>query len=231
MKKVLFILIAMASFSLKGQAQLYLIDKFTLADSDSEYGIYMDIDVKEGEKILYDLQAYSPEQMARAELSANEVKSFISSLEKTIDVYEKWSKIARNNNYKLLSKRFPTTFADQNIYFTQENKWYIEKGVDMWAMFFVDAEGDCHLILESDYMTSSELAATSSSVGLSFAGSLLRSGIIGISSEKTKIEVGRYCGGSSLSFKSSDEVKEFIKKLQDALVRKMQNITDGKNLK
>ncbi len=229
MKKALFVLTTVLLFATDAMAQQFLIDKISLPDSDGDIGFYADIDVKEGEKILYDLRT-TTSQKARAELSASEVKSLISSLEKSMQYYTKWSKLAHDIGFRLLSKKIPTIFADQNIYFTQEGKWYYESGVDMCAMFFVDAEGECHFILESDYMTSKELAAVSSSVGLSYAGSLLH-GVHAIGSSESQITIGRYCAGSYLSFKSVDEIKEFIKKLQDAVDWKKQNITDGKVLK
>lgn len=229
MKKRLFILASIVLFTSYAQAQEYLIDKMSLPDIGGEIGFYADIDVKEGEKILYDLKTASSQE-ARAELSASEVKSLISSLEKSIQYYTKWSKLAHDIGFRLLSKKFPTIFADQNIYFTQEGKWYYESGVDMCAKFYVDIDGECHFILESDYMTSKELAAQSSSVGLSFAGSLLH-GVLGIGSSESEITIGRYCAGSYLSFKTVDEIKGFIKKLQDAVDWKKQNISDGKVLK
>lgn len=231
MKKYLLVLTAIALFASNGRAQQYLIDSITLPSTGGDYGFYVDIDVDEGVKVLYDLQAFSSDQRARAELSSGDVKSLVTSLEKAMVIFEKWSKLAREEKMKLVSKRFPTIFVDQNIYFTQEGKWYFEKGVDMHAIFFVDADGECQFILESDYMTSSELAAQSTSVGLSFAGSLLRGGILGISGGETKYTVGRYCGGSSLTFKNVDEIKEFIKKLNSAIEWKKQNIACGKALK
>jgi len=48
---------------------------------------------------------------------------------------------------------------------------------------------------------------------------------------QSQIVVGRYCAGSYLSFKTVDEINEFIKKLQDAVDWKKQNINDGKVLK
>lgn len=229
MKKALFVLTTVLLFAADAMAQQFLIDKISLSDSGGDIGFYADIDVKEGEKILYDLKTASSQE-ARAELSASEVKSLISSLEKAMEIYAKWSKLAHNIGFRLLSKEIPTTFADQNIYFTQEGKWYYESGVDMCAKFYVDIDGECHFILESDYMTSKELAAQSSSIGLSFAGSLLH-GVHAIGSSESQITIGRYCAGSYLSFKSVDEIKEFIKKLQDAVDWKKQNITDGKVLK
>lgn len=229
MKKVLFVLTTVLLFATDAMAQEYLIDKMSLPDIGGEIGFYADIDVKEGEKILYDLKTASSQE-ARAELSASEVKSLISSLKQSMLYYTKWSKQAHDLGFRLLSKKFPTIFADQNIYFTQEGKWYYESGVDMCAKFYVDIDGECHFILESDYMTSKELAAQSSSIGLSFAGSLLH-GVLGIGSSESEITIGRYCAGSYLSFKTVDEINEFIKKLQDAVDWKKQNISDGKVLK
>lgn len=225
MKKALFVLTTVLLFATDAMAQQFLIDKISLPDTGGDIGFYANIDVKEGEKILYDLKTASSQE-ARAELSASEVKSLISSLKQSMLYYTKWCKLAHDIGFRLLSKRIPTTFADQNIYFTEEDKWYYESGVDMWATFFVDAEGGCHFILESDYMTSKEAVAQSSSFGLSFSGSLL-----GMGGSQSQIVVGRYCAGSYLSFKTVDEINEFIKKLQDAVDWKKQNINDGKVLK
>jgi len=158
MKKALFVLTTVLLFAADAMAQQFLIDKISLPDTGGDIGFYANIDVKEGEKILYDLKTASPQE-ARAELSASEVKSLISSLKQSMLYYTKWCKLAHDIGFRLLSKRIPTTFADQNIYFTEEDKWYYESGVDMWATFFVDAEGGCHFILESDYMTSKEAVA------------------------------------------------------------------------
>ena len=231
MKKALFILATIALFASNVRAQQYLIDKIALPDTGGEFGFYVDINVNEGASVLYDLQANSPDQRARAELSSSDVNSLTSSLEKAMAIYEKWTQLAKEKGLRLLVKKIPVMIWDQNIYFTQEGKWYYEKGVDMCAKFFVDEDGGCHFILESDYMTSSELAGKASSLSLSYSGSLLRGGIVGMSNAETQISIGRYCGGSSLMFKTSDEIKNFIGKLKAAVEWKKQNISDSKVLK
>lgn len=231
MKKILCILSIVTLFVTQGRSQEYLIDKISLPAVGEDFGIYVNIDVNQGINVSYDLQAYSPQQKVRAVLSSSEVNSLVSSLEKGRDIFTKWSQLAHQKNIRLLSKRIPASFADQTLYFTQEDKWYFERGVDMQAVFFVDSEGACQFILQSDYMTSKELAAQASSIGLSYSGLLNRGGVLGLSGSQSQITIGRYCGGSSLTFSSIEEINTFIKKLQSAVEWKKKNIADGKIFK
>ena len=218
MKKVSFILTAIVLFAFQVQAQKVMIDKISLPATGREFGIYIDINVSEGAKVFYDLQTPDPKEQAQSEISSMQLSVFVSALQKARDLFVKWSKIAHESGMKLLIKPFPTSFADQTIYFTKDNKWNHEDGVDMQALFYVDKDGGCQFILQSDYMTSEEV------VGMS-------SGNIGFNWGNTNYSISHYCGGSSLSFTSKEEIDEFINKLTDALDRKKKIISDGKLLK
>ena len=221
MKKVLHIITAFVLFASQVQAQKVLIDKISLPATGREFGIYIDINVSEGAKVFYDLQTADPQQQAQAELSSMQLGMFIPALQKARDVFVKWSNISREKGIRQLVKPLSTTFADQTIYFTKDNKWNHENGVDMKALFYVDADGGCQLIFQSDYMTSEEVIGESSG----YIG-----GFLGMSTN-SKYSISHFCGGSSLSFTSKEEIDEFIDKLNAALEKKINIISDGKLLK
>lgn len=224
MKKTLLIVFTTLLFS-QAKAQMYLIDKISLPATNEVFGFYTDINVEENDCIYFDLQTPDPEQKARAKLSSYDVNAFLSALKKATSIFVEWAQIAKKNNCKLLSKQIPVSFNDLTIFFFQNNKWFFEEGVDMRSLFFVDDIGNCHFILQSDYMTSQETIAETSSRILTFTTTLLG----GYSN--SQLSLARYCSGSSLTFNSKDEIDEFINKINATIDWKEQNINNGKLFK
>lgn len=156
---------------------------------------------------------------------------FKKSLTNAKQLFVEWKKTAESNSFGLMKKKMPTKMSDQNIYFTEEGRWFSETGVDMWFSFFVNSKGQCYLLLESDYMTSDEVVAHSSSIGYSFAGLLTNNPLMGIGSSSSTTTVERYCSGASLMFASEDEIDNFIKKIDQVIEWKLKLIENGKLLK
>lgn len=131
----------------------------------------------------------------------------------------------------MISKKIPVSFTDKRVYFTQDEIWYQEDGVDIKAMFRVDKNGNCILSLETDYMTSEETVAHITTFGsyntLIGSTSWIWSG----GSNRSNIVQDKYCSGASLSFSSSDEVHLFIEKLQKISKWKKEQKNAGKRLK
>jgi hypothetical protein len=215
-------------------AQNHLIDSFTLSASGITYGVYADINCeKETNIIFFDLQSPNKEQEIQSCLNFSEknnnLKDFIEELIMAKNLYSKWKSIATLNGIKLLSKKMPVRLYDHDLYFTDKNKWYYEKGVDMWFTFYVE-EGNCYLILESDYMTSEETIAHSSTLGFSFRSFFSGSSFLGVDYSSSKIIEKRYCSGSFLVFSSEAEIDVFISKLENVAAWKKNNIIEGKLL-
>lgn len=225
MKRIILLLATFTFCTQLLQAQKMMIEKISLPATGEEFGIYADIGVNEWEEIFYDLQSPNPNQKVRSKLTYGEATSFISSLQNAKEIYIKWSQIAQQKGYTLFSKRIPTSFADQNIAFTQDNVWHYEKGVDICSVFLVDENGHCFFVLNSDYMTSEE------AVGKSSSSSFFFNGMLGLGGSNSEYTIGRYCGGSNLTFSSIDEIDEFIKKLQSTLNWKKKNVSIGKEFK
>ena len=101
----------------------------------------------------------------------------------------------------------------------------------MWFTFYVNDDGVCFLILESDYMTSDEVVSHTSSLGFSFAGYFSGYPLMGVSSSGGTVTVGRYCSGASLTFSSEEEIEMFINKLVAVVQWKRNNVKNGKLLK
>ena len=189
-----------------------VIDKIYLPATGGEIGFY--VDSEKPKYVYYDLIADDSQHKVLSRLSASDVKSLISSLQKAKNKYEEWSKVAIDEDCRLLSKKIPQIFKDQTIYFTDDNKWFRETGVDIKAMFSVDANGRCYLILQSDRMESEEVVGESSSIG---GSSIIGTAISGIFGSQSKVSVDHRCSGASLTFSSIIEIDNFITKLQNAL--------------
>ena len=227
MKRTLFTT-ALLSFAAIINAQVFLIDSFTLTETDGAYGIYADIDCNEANVFFFDMQAPKDQQRVQMKLWGNYIDGFIQSLRSAQKKYQEWSKVAQENNVKLLSKDVSgASFTDKVVYFTENDKWYQEKGVDIKCKFIVSSVGSCHLALQTDYMTSEEVVQHGFSIG-SF-GSVLGRWNIGMGYSKTSVI--RYCGGASLTFSSSEEIDMFIQKLYDAQQWKKNNKEMGKKFK
>ncbi|MCR5065805.1 MAG: hypothetical protein K6A67_08550 [Bacteroidales bacterium] len=226
MKKTFIILLfIITALSENVKAQVFLLDTFYLSATESIYGIYADINVSSSKLLYFDMEAPNDEQRVQVQLSINsDLNSFISSLWDAKTKFEEWEKIAHSNSIKTMTKTIPVRFRDEILYFTQDEKWYHETGVDMMAEFYVNSLGQCHLIIKSDYMTSSELVSYSFSYGSSFAtlmGSNKWAWNGNMRGSKTYSE--KYCGGASLSFSSSKEIETFVAKLNKVAKWKANN--------
>ena len=231
----LFCIVLMSSCCL--HAQNYLIEKYYLTATDREYGIYANVNCNSKDELFFDLDAPNDQQLVQAQLSFNkysdcEMEIFIRSLELAKQKFREWSFIAKDNNLTLFSKTIPILLTDKKLFFTNEGKWFYENGVDMKYIFFVDSHGNSYLIIESDYMTSEEMVASTSSFSFSGAyNSYLGSLGLGVGFSKGNISIERYCGGASLTFSTIAEIDEFIRKLRN-VARFRQNIVEkGKLLK
>lgn len=212
-------------------AQNEMMEKFELSATGNEYGIYMSINC-ETEAITYDMwfDMQSPNSNGNQEVQAkmtfnftngptNHLYMFNKSIIKAKETYKKWKGIAQSNSLKKIAKKMPISVSDMDMYFTQDYKWHLERGVDMWWTFYVNDDGQCYLILESDYMTSDEVVGYTSS----------RSSTLGAMSGNTVIR--NYCAGANLVFSTEEEIDQFIAKLGKAAEWKRANVENGKLLK
>lgn len=227
MKRLVFLVIALCA-TLVIKAQVFLIDDFTLSATEGAYGIYADIDCKESNVFYIDMQAPNDQQQVQMKLWSNYIDAFVKSLKSAKKEYLAWSKIAKDNNITSLSKDINSSFIDKELYFTDEGKWFLQKGVDLKCKFIVSSEGLCYMVLQSESMTSNEVVAHSYSVGNAFN---FLSGRWGVAFGSSTTSIIRYCAGASLVFSSPEEIDMFIQKLYGAKEWKTNNIKQGKLLK
>lgn len=224
MKRLIILFSALvATLTLK--AQVFLIDDFTLSATEGAYGIYTDIDCQEDNVFFVDMQAPNEHQYVQLKLWGNYLNSFVSSLRAAEKIYSLWSQIAKEKNVTFLSKDIKVSFPDKTVYFTVDGKWYLENGVDMKCKFMVSQDGTCYLVLQSDYLTSSEVVAHGYSIGNAYN---FLSGRWGLAFASSTTSITRYCSGASLTFSSSEEIEMFIQKLYDAKEWKKRNKEQGK---
>ena len=175
-----------------------------------------------------DLQAPNDQQQVQMKLRSYYIEGFIKSLKSAQNEYQAWSKIASDNNITSLSKDINSLFSDKELYFTDEGKWYLQKGVDLKCKFIVSSDGSCFMVLQSDAMTSNEVVAHGYSVGSAFS---FLSGRWGLAFGSSTTSIIRYCPGASLVFSSSEEIDMFIQKIYKAKEWKTNNINQGKLFK
>ena len=222
-------------------AQSFLIETFDLEATGKTYGIYTDIDGNKSSSysLYYDMQAPNDEQEVQSKMSFyhnpsayySSIDVFKDNIKKAKTIYSKWKSIAQSNSLKLISKKIPVRVSDQNLYFTENGKWFWERGVDMWFTFYVNQEGACFLILESDYMTSDEVVSHSSSIGVSFTGYFSKNPLMGVGTSRSTLTVERYCSGASLTFSSEEEIDNFLQKIDNVIEWKRMNVENGQLLK
>ena len=241
MKKALFaILVYFVMFPIIANAQNHLIETFYLSAVDRVYGIYTDVDCSESTKLclFYDMQAPNSEQKVQSKIvfyykgdgAGRDFNYFKNDIKNAWYQYTQWKAIAESNNMKLISKKIPEHTDSQELYFTDNGKWYTDKYVSMWFTFYVDEDGNSYLILESDAMTSEEVVAHSSSSGVSLVGLLSGNPLVGFGSSKHSTIINRACSGASLVFSSEEEIDDFIQKVENVAEWKRNNISAGKLL-
>lgn len=226
MNKTLFTLTFFTLFVTSGLSQINIIDELSLPDLETSIEFYANIDVAEEVKVYYSLHASDTGQEVMAELTPKDVEQFISSIEKTRFLYDKWSQVVNQEKYTRLVKRMHTSFQRQKIYFSKGGKWYCQKGVNMHSKFYVDASGKCYLIIYSDYMTSSETVAES----FGFELTSVR-GFMGFSNSISRITKQIYCSGSSIMLGSVEEINLFIDKLRAIVKWKEDNVEAGRHIR
>ena len=232
MKKIISAVILVFSFYNITTAQTQLLDTFYLSATNSIYGIYADVDVSGSLSVFFDMEAPNDNQRVQCEIPIRyNLNPFIQSLNKACVKYKEWTEIIQEESGTMISKKIPVSFFDQSVYFTQDGKWYKESGVDIRAMFRVDKQGMCLLSIETDYMTSEENVARTTTYGsyASLIGSnqWIWGGLYG----SGKITQEKYCGGASLTFSSIEEVEIFIKKLKDVAQWKLNQNKTGSKLR
>jgi len=222
------ILIGLIISCLIANAQNELIEKFELSATGNAYGIYTSIDCESASfsyDLWYDLQAPNENQEVQSKMSfsltssMHNISSFTKALAKAKETFKSWKKIAQSNSLKRMAKKIPVSVADQELYFTQNDRWYSEHGVDMQFTFYVDDEGNCYMLLESDYMTSEEVVAYSSA----------RYSTLGTMTSSTIVK--HYCSGAYLVFTTEEEIDQFAAKLDKVIEWKRANVENGKLLK
>ena len=225
-KRFLFILSALVLFTSYGRDQMYTIDKLYLPATGIEVGFHADSE--KNKYVYYDMIIENSSEKALARLSFSDVKSFVSSLKKAKAKYEEWSKIAKEEGASAFSKRIPQSFKDQDIYFTDNGKWFRETGVDMKTVMSVDNVGNCYLVLQSDDMQSEESVGETSVVGGSSTPKFNVGSIFGSSSQMV---VKHTSQGASIKFNSSSQIDSFIVCLLKVLDWKNKNNSQDKKFK
>lgn len=226
MKKTI-ILISLIISCFASYAQNELIEKFELSATGNAYGIYTSINCESSMSydLWIDMQAPNEDQEVQLKMTfsltstLNSVNSLTKNMVKAKETFKKWKEIAGSNSLKRMAKKIPVSVADQELYFTQNGKWYSEHGVDMQFTFYVDDEGNCYMLLESDYMTSEEVVAYSSA----------RYSTLGTMTSSTVVK--HYCSGAFLIFTTEEEIDQFAAKLDKVIEWKRANVENGKLLK
>ena len=209
-----------------GAQHYQLIESFKLAAAESVYGIFMDIDPDGQATMLVDMAGPNDSQQTRLIIPSTRVEQFLRSINQAKDYFLKWKGVALNGDLKLFSKDIPVRFSDLDMFFTSDGKWFKEKGVDLHTRFYVDDEGKCFLVLDTDYLTSEEEVehGVSYGIGIGFGG-------LGIGKSSMNLLYHYYCPGASLFFSSEDEIDFFVEKIKNAVKWKKSNIEIGKFFK
>lgn len=205
------------SFCQESTGKLEKIASFT-GDGD-EYLILSDYDVTKS-YIYVTLRPRSDGDYVMSRFKKSKLKGFLRSLELAKEKYKEWQLQAKISSVKQFSMRMQGVyFHDQYVFFTDNGKWYHEKGLNVWAKFYVDENANCFLIIETDYMSADEVVSTNISTGwgysMAFGG--------GWRASHGKTEVLRSAGGATITFASVAEIDQCISQLQKALDMKDQN--------
>ena len=228
MKKVLFFIVLLVSCVSAGAQHYQLIEVFNLAASEGGFGIYSDIDPTGSKDMIFDMDAPNYSQRVQMLLPFSKLSSFLKSLYQAKEYFMKWREIAKNQEITHFSKDIPVVFGDQTMFFTSNDKWYRENGVDLKCRFLVDEGGNYYLVLDTDFMTSDQVVQH----GVSYSSAYnAGSGRWSTAWARSKTTVTHYCPGASLFFSSEQEVDSFASKLNMVKQWKEGNIAAGKLFK
>lgn len=228
MKKAFFIVVLLtACFGARAQ-HYQLIESFNLAASEGGFGIYSDIDPTGSRDMIVDMDAPNYSQRVQLFLPFSKLSSFLKSLDQAKECFMRWREIAKNQGITHFSKDIPVVFGDQAMYFTSNDKWFRENGVNLKCRFLVDEGGNYFLVLDTDYMTSDQVVQH----GVSYSSAYnATSGRWSTSWARSETTVIHYCPGASLFFSSEQEVNNFAAKLNMVKQWKEGNIAAGKLFK
>lgn len=232
MKKLVVLLsFLFPMFKMVGQVQT--IDTYSLSAYGLNYSISANIDVDESlySDLLYVFAETGSDDFAVLRMGPDHIKHMVDKLTKAKDIYLAWSSIAREKNMKQLSKKIMnlrgTCFE---IDFTNEGKWYRDDDNKLFATFYVDKDGLCYLKVESYILYGENTAYRENSSLLSFAYSrnILT---MGTAFSNRTVRVGKTANGVQMTFSNAREIDDFLKKLENAVAWKEQNMEFGKVLK
>lgn len=199
-------------FSQKGKSDIEKIQQIdTFVANGKTYSILSDFDTRKN-AIYITLQTNKDGEHAMSKFSVYQINQLIKRFDKAEITYKEWSFRAKEASVKQFSKRI-SRIRDQHIFFTEKQTWYHEKGVNVWLRFFVDDNGECFFIMETDYMSTDEVVSKNLSTGWGY--SFAWGG--GWGGGTTKTEIQRYNSGAHLTFSSTDEIEQFLEKLQKAV--------------
>lgn len=232
MKKLFLLgLLFCISFSIK--AQVEMIDSIVLSATGFSYGIYADVESSSEKCIYYDMDTPNPEHAVKVKLSLGSFSSngkldrLISSLEKAEKIYKEWEQNAQEESVRLFSKKIPVPLYGMNLMVYYNEEWRLVYNVRAQLYFYVDKNGQCFLILETDKISLKETVERGESNGISFHP---RYGIVFNTSSNT-ISKERTFSGASISFSSIEEIDSFIGKLRKVASWKNKNNATGRLFK
>ena len=78
---------------------------------------------------------------------------FVFAIEKSLPIYEQWSKIAKDNTVRFFAMNMGIKEIEAYVFFICDGTHYRTHSQKIKPMFFVDNDGNCHVVLETAMLT------------------------------------------------------------------------------
>lgn len=232
MKKI-FILLGLLFPMFNAEGQVQTIDTYSLSAYGLKYSISanIDVDVPLYSDLLYVFAETGTDDFAVLRMGPGHISQMVNKLSKAKDIYVAWSKVAKENNMRQLSKKIMNLRGScYEIDFTNGGKWYKDDDNKLFATFYVDKDGHCYLKVESNvlYGESTIYRENSSLLSFAYSNNLLA---MGAAINSRTVKVGKTANGVQITFSNAQEVDDFLEKLEKATEWKEKNMENGRKLK
>lgn len=154
MKKllILFGAIALSNFSFS-QIEIEKYGEFKLSAFSQPLGLFSNVSSATTEQIFF-IQVMSGYDASELYFPNRELFSnFVSALEKAIPIYQEWSEIAKKNSVRFYAQNMRIREISAYIFFICNGNHYRTHNLKINPMFFVDNDGQCHVVLETAMLT------------------------------------------------------------------------------
>ena len=144
---ILICAIALSNISYS-QIEIEKYDEFKLAAFDQSLGLFSNVSSTGGPRFF--IQVVSGFDATEFYFPNRDMfNNFVSAVEKSIPIYEKWSEITKNNSVHFIAMNMGIKEIEAYLFFICNGRHYRTHSIKMNPMFYVDKDGKCYMVIET----------------------------------------------------------------------------------